>query len=295
MESTHYSSCDTLYQGLVTWIMRAGKKVTARGMETRERTGVYFILTNPRARLLSFEVRKWSLPLALGELCWHLRGDDNLSPLAYYAKRWARYSDDGVHIRGSCYGKKIFGIDDSGLVGWQRVVELLQSDPNSRRAVLDLTSEDIDLITSRDVSCVNSIQFVIRDGCVDLFVFMRSNDLFLGLPYDIFLFTMLQEMMALTLGRPIGHYHHMATSLHIYESDFGRASQSMRAAHNRPTVMPPMLSVQGIKNFVVAEARIRAGLSYDADTLDQYWAPLADSLVAFSRNKTHGYPFIMAS
>jgi thymidylate synthase len=33
---------------------------------------------------------------------------------------------------------------------------------------------------------------------------MRSNDAYLGLPHDVFCFTMLQEIIARSLGREIG-------------------------------------------------------------------------------------------
>ncbi|RWB61860.1 MAG: hypothetical protein EOQ48_14005 [Mesorhizobium sp.] len=287
VETPHYTSADVLYRDLISWVMNTGEEVVARGLQTRERTGAYFVLTNPRARLISSASRKWSLPLALGELCWHLRGDNFVAPLKYYTERWARYSDDGVHIRGSCYGRKIFSPSHNGSNRWQEVVALLRHDPNSRRAVLDLANEGSDLIGSKDVSCVNAIQFLVRDGCLDLFVFMRSNDLFIGLPYDMFFFTMLQEIMAVTLDRPVGHYHHIATSLHVYENDFQRASEFCKSLDDSQSAMPALMSTAGIEQFLIAEARIREGLAHDRAMLDDYWAPLADHLVGFCQGKVH--------
>jgi thymidylate synthase len=50
-------------------------------------------------------------------------------------------------------------------------------------------------------------------------VHMRSNDAFLGLPHDIFAFTMMQEIAARELGIEIGKYHHSVASLHLYDDD----------------------------------------------------------------------------
>ena len=51
-----------------------------------------------------------------------------------------------------------------------------------------------------DLPCTRTIQFLLRSGHVDAVVYMRSNDAIWGLPYDIFLFTMLQEMLAVELA-----------------------------------------------------------------------------------------------
>src|SRR5690606_26043016 len=48
---------------------------------------------------------------------------------------------------------------------------------------------------------------------------MRSNDLWLGLPYDIMMFTRLQSAMAWALGVRVGKYVHTTFSLHLYERD----------------------------------------------------------------------------
>ena len=48
---------------------------------------------------------------------------------------------------------------------------------------------------------------------------MRSNDVFRGLPHDLFCFTMLQELIARSVGVELGSYHHMVGSLHMYEED----------------------------------------------------------------------------
>src|SRR5206468_2212365 len=72
-------------------------------------------------------------------------------------------------------------------------------------------------VSCRDAACATSLQFLLRDGVLDAVLTMRSNDAVWGMPYDIFLFTFLQELMALELGVGLGAYHHFASSLHIYE------------------------------------------------------------------------------
>jgi thymidylate synthase len=51
---------------------------------------------------------------------------------------------------------------------------------------------------------------------------MRSNDIWLGVPYDYFVFTSLQTKMAMELGVDVGEYTHFAGSLHLYKRDLDR-------------------------------------------------------------------------
>jgi thymidylate synthase len=52
---------------------------------------------------------------------------------------------------------------------------------------------------------------------------MRSQDLWTGLPYDMFFTTVLHELMAGWLGAELGDYHHQVDSLHLYEEVLERA------------------------------------------------------------------------
>lgn len=62
-----------------------------------------------------------------------------------------------------------------------------------------------------------SMQFLIREGKLNLIVCMRSNDIYLGFPYDIFNFSMFQEYIAGKLGVKLGEYIHVVGSLHYYK------------------------------------------------------------------------------
>lgn len=49
---------------------------------------------------------------------------------------------------------------------------------------------------------------------------MRSNDIIWGLPYDIFMFTNLQQVIANTLNLKLGWYEHNPTSMHVYSNHY---------------------------------------------------------------------------
>jgi len=63
---------------------------------------------------------------------------------------------------------------------------------------------------------------------------MRSNDIFLGLPYNFVQFSAMQEILAGWLGLKMGAYDHISDSLHVYDRDFDQieTSESESAVEN---------------------------------------------------------------
>jgi thymidylate synthase len=260
-----------------------GTPVAPRHQPTYELLGTGFSLTNPRARIPNFPSRKWSLALALGELCWHLKGASDLESLAYYAPRWRHYSDNGITVEGSCYGKAAFD-SARGASQWEYAKHLLTSDPATRRAVLIFDRPKPSDQFTVDKSCLTSMQFLIRENRLHAVVTMRSNDLYLGVPYDVFNFTMLQELMALEVGAALGTYVHFVGSLHLYERDIPRARASYSSSALHPLPMEPIPGAAGMKQFVDVEAAIRTGKPVDLHSLDPFWVPYATVLKEYRRS-----------
>ena len=130
---------------------------------------------------------------------------------------WNRISDDGV-TNNSAYGYLIQ--KKHGFNQFVKIIELLQKDPNTRRAVINLNTPNERVIETKDEPCTISLQFFVRDGKVDLTTVMRSNDIWFGLTFDIIYFTELQKWVADFLGYEYGTYTHFAGSFHTYERDY---------------------------------------------------------------------------
>ena len=81
--------------------------------------------------------------------------------------------------------------------------------------------------------CTLGYRFLIRQGRLEMHTSMRSQDLWLGFPYDIFATTLLQELMAGWLGVEVGEYHHHVDSLHLYADHAPAAAECL---HHKPTV-----------------------------------------------------------
>lgn len=158
------------------------------------------------------DIRDMPMRYAIGEMLWYMSADNDLKSIQMYTKAWDRMSDDGETVNsnyGHCIKYK-FGFDQ-----WLYVKNLLVSNSNTRQAVIHIKTADNK--PSKDVNCTVCLQFFIRDGKLYLTTYMRSNDLWMGFPYDVFQFTNMQVLMAMELGVEVGTYTHIAGSLHLYE------------------------------------------------------------------------------
>jgi thymidylate synthase len=136
------------------------------------------------------------------------------------------------------------------------------------------------------------MQFIYRNDKLDALVFMRSNDIILGLPYDIFVFTMLQEMMAIELGIELGTYHHIVGSLHAYAEDEELCRKLTSSPITNPVAMPPMRDIASVQPFLAYEARIRQGAPLPPCVdLDPYWMDLLRVLSWHSEKRRGQAPF----
>jgi len=111
------------------------------------------------------------------------------------------------------------------------VITLLQEKPNTRQAVITMWNGG-DLLHAiigdhKDLPCTLSLQFLLRGRLLHCIATMRSNDVWLGLPYDVFAFTCLQRLIADALKVKTGMYVHQVGSLHVYERNRNKINLGM--------------------------------------------------------------------
>lgn len=262
---------ESLYRKTVREVLnRYDIETSPRGMKTREALAATLTLKNPRARIISSPARGVDYSFAAGEFLWYWQGREDLAFLLPYNKRMAEFSNDGLTLE-SAYGKRIFRDDGQ----WRNVREELVRDPDSRRAVLRIFQPRDLRPDNKDVPCTLSIQFFIRDRLLYAHAVMRSNDVFWGLPYDVFSFTLLQEAMMLELRAAgvcddLGHYVHTAGSLHIYERHFEKAARILgeRPAYT-PDPMAPVSSTTALWNLVEREHAWKEGWDEVGPSIDR--------------------------
>ena len=220
-----------------------GTSSSPRDQKVYEVSPAILILTNPRDRLLSFNEMRNIKRYCYGEALWYLSGSNRLDFISKYSKFWNKISDDGM-VCNSAYGKYIFadkyydGIKH--ISQWEYVKQTLQKDIMSRQALIHI--KPIQTMPTKDVVCTTTLQFMVRDGKLDLIVNMRSNDFVKGLTYDVFQFTLLQELMAAELdGIKLGRYVHIANNLHLYESDVDMVTKMIASGINKNYKLLPKI------------------------------------------------------
>jgi thymidylate synthase len=232
-------------------------------------------LQHPRARLSRTETR--GRPFScLGEYLWYLSGGNRLEFIRYYIPAYDKETEDGKTIYGG-YGSRLF--DQRGHDQMRNVIDLLAVSPESRRAVIQLFNAEDIARRHKEVPCTCTLQFLLRRKRLHLLTTMRSNDAYIGLPHDVFCFTMLQEVVARTLGVELGTYEHFVGSLHLYDDDRRAAQQYLDEAVQSTILMPSMPLGDpwpSLRKVLDAECRIRHGAELDASAwgVDAYWADL---------------------
>lgn len=219
------TATNTWLNGLERLIVR-GIAISPRGQQTIELPQQTFVI-DMKYPVVTLPERKLSYRFMAAEAYWILSGDDRVSTISPYNKRIADFSDDGVKFFGA-YGPRI----NSQL---PYVVTKLIDDNDTRQAGLTIWRESPP--ATKDVPCTVALFWQIRFGKLNCHAFMRSSDIWLGLPYDMFNFSMLSHKICCHLneGRvgedPINHdmiepgdLYLTAASSHLYARNHDNAS-----------------------------------------------------------------------
>lgn len=244
-----------------------GAPVVSRGRRTHEVLHRLHGVDMLKPALLT-PARKWGARFAAAEALWILRGDNRVEPLARHSERVRQFSDDGETFFGA-YGPKI--IDQLG-----HVLGSIARDPGTRQASINIWRENPP--DTKDVPCTMAMNFQARGGRLHLHVFMRSSDVWLGIPYDVFSFSMLGayvcgRLARLGLGLAPGTLYLTAASSHLYDDDAGL----VKACLTEPPEMAPAQHEVPAELWAGGEAPDRlldqlAQIS-DGDRAARWWAP----------------------
>jgi thymidylate synthase len=183
----HTRNVNTAFRELVSGIHEGRVSTDVRpsryGEVVEVREPVTVTYSHPRERVLFNAARDVNPFALLYEALWMLAGRNDVAPLAYYTKRFAEFSDDGKTLNDA-YGYRwrrapvpasaggvVFrngGPDDvSDVDQIDLLVDHLQANPWSRRAVLQMWNVEDDLLrvnTSKAVCCNLSVLFAVEPG-----------------------------------------------------------------------------------------------------------------------------------
>lgn len=254
-------------------VASTGQRVSPRGQPTRELAWQQIEVYDPLTFPLVVNGREFKDVIGVLEGL-SLVGEFNVPELfTDRVAKFGKFMDDGV-LWGA-YGARAHG-------GIGDVVELLKRDPDSRQAVITFFDSKRDLNRSKlDIPCTISAQFLLREHIdgpdledrnfyLDLGISMRSNDLWLGTPYDFIQFGILQASVAQMLRARVGRYVHRVGSLHLYERD---ESKALAVSWSGAPPMPfPLWGGTGTVADIQSRARKLSLEGLEPETPFEKWA-----------------------
>ena len=202
-----------------------------RGFRTQEALNVHLELVYPHQNIFVHPVRNLQYRFMVAEWLWIWFGHEDVDSISKYNRHIKQFSDDGTIFTGA-YGPRI-------RAQWPTLLEVLNQDSESRQGVVVIFDR---IIRSKDVPCTLTMQFLVREGRLNAIVNMRSSDIWLGLPYDIFNFTMIMLTLAGTFGLDVGRFHMNLGSSHLYQRDLELAERVLEDPVTRDVASPRRLT-----------------------------------------------------
>tara|TARA_B100001939_G_scaffold279681_1_gene248328 strand:+ start:224 stop:1027 length:804 start_codon:yes stop_codon:yes gene_type:complete len=160
------------------------------------------------------------------EFEWFMNGETNIQ----------RFKDNNVTIwdnwatpegdLGPVYGYQLRNFNGQDIDQLKEVIDSINNDRHGRRHIISLWNPAM----TKEMAlppCYLYFQFYVNQGFIDMFVVQRSGDLFLGVPYDVCLFSKLLLYIASqtnTIPRTIDI---SIVDAHVYLNHFDAIAQYM--------------------------------------------------------------------
>ena len=132
--------------------------------------------------------RKISQTIFNTEFDWFINGETNTKRFKNKKiKIWDAWANEDGNL-GPVYGYQMNNFNGNNINQLNNVIHSIKTDPNSRRHIISLWNPS-QLEEMALPPCYLYFQFYVEKNKLNMFVLQRSGDLFLGIPYDICLFS----------------------------------------------------------------------------------------------------------
>jgi thymidylate synthase len=211
------------------------------------------------------------------EFAWYLSKGDDRDYIKPYIPVYKREEQLNNRILGA-YGPRIFGSENGQKSQYERVIEQILKRKSTKQAFLSISEQaDYKFRDEKYKSppCTIGLHFFVRESKLNVTCYMRSNDAYIGLPHDLFCFTMLQELISLKTDIPIGNYTHCATSMHVYDEHFAMIKKYISEGKQEPMEMPIIKECSCETLNLVSKEFDTKVLESNFNNLDDYWKDYA--------------------
>jgi len=184
---------------------------------------------------------------------WLLSGDTNIRFLRENGVGiWNEWADENGDL-GPIYGKqwRAWPDYDGGSIDQVRkIVQTAKKDPNSRRMIVNAWNvAQIDKMALAPCHAFFQIGIYNRNGIdeLDLSLYQRSGDIFIGVPFNIVSYALLTHVIANELELKPGYFIHNFGDLHAY---CGSGKTGKFYAENLDTVKKMIRDVNKREDYV---------------------------------------------
>ena len=174
--------------------------------------------------------KKTFLKGIIHELLWFLSGSTNIKYLTDHDVHiWDEWADEHGEL-GPVYGSQWRswpGPDGGTIDQISRVVNDLKNNPDSRRHIVSAwnVAEVDDMALP---PCHSLFQFYVADGRLSCQLYQRSADIFLGVPFNIASYALLNMMIAQVIGLKVGDFVHTLGDAHLYTNHLEQTDKQLQ-------------------------------------------------------------------
>ena len=213
----------------------------------------------------------------VSELLWFLEGSDDerrlaeirfqkdrseLTDLTKFSTIWTDNADNqGIELgyENTEMIKKlgpVYGVqwrDWGGIDQIKKLINDLQSNPNGRRHILSAWNvEKIDSMALPPCHVMSQF-YISKNDRLSCQMYQRSADMFLGVPFNIASYALLQSILANILDLIPGEFVHTFGDAHIYKNSIDQVKEQLsREPKKLPKlIMPNLDSIDSLNNFSV--------------------------------------------
>lgn len=249
MKVLEFESARLGYVELLRYVRGYGELRSPRGQTTYD-VGPVTVVLHDITNVLPIGVNRGvNVGVAAAEAVQLIGGFSSPELIVAASHNFERYMEPDGYFHGA-YGERIS-------LGSQldAAVAKLWRDRSTRQAVITLWNPLLDNQPGKlDYPCTVMLHLAIRYDKLELSVVMRSQDVWLGTPYDWFQFTQLQWTIANVLGVEPGMYRHTTLSTHLYERDYEKSRQ----VTDDPLLIMQRPQPRGLTGASMSEATARA-------------------------------------
>ena len=206
--------------------------VLAKGVPQSDRTGTGTLSLFGAQMRFDFAdgfplvtTKKLHLRSIIVELLWFLRGDTNVRWLQERkVSIWDEWADEAGDL-GPVYGKQWrdwVAADGRHIDQIAELITLIKRDSSSRRQIVTAWNPgELDQMALAPCHCLFQTQ--VAAGRLNLQLYQRSADLFLGVPFNIARYALLTHMPARACGLEPGTFVWTGGDVHLYSNHLDQA------------------------------------------------------------------------